>query len=592
MNAPDPLRFDQAALVAELEAAGVKAWKGRNCRCPFHHDEHPSAGVYQGPDKIWRFKCMVCEAAGDIFDIRALRMGKTVEEVLREAHGTPTALRVGGNGKRLQAPPETAPKIYKLAEFEKSLGDALEGTFAYTDPQTRIKDMIVFRIREKDGGKRFLQARPARDGEGIVLKAPEKPWPIYNRHYVASANPVIVVEGEKCVRALHKIGLVATTSPGGAGKAGYADWSMLAGKTCYLWPDNDEPGFKHMAEVKEILLALSPPAKVAVIDPKPLNLQPKGDVVDWLEGMQEHTKDEQRLSVQAMLAEYSPETAGGELHSLIEDTISGKRACPRFPDWTTLSQATQAMLPGTVTLLCGGEGSTKSIMLLSAFWGWHSRGVKVALYELEEDRAHHTNRLLALLAANPSLTNAEWLKEHADEARAVEAKWRGDIDSFGERMTCAPTKSRTLRELAEWAKAQVAGGARIIGIDPVTSAHQDAKPWVEDLEFVNEIKTTMRQYEASAILVTHPRAQGNKGRSLDDMAGGRAYPRFSQTVLWLISQAPDQMKVRKFGITTHEEVNRIVRVNKARNSWGTGCQIGFKFNPSTWEIREQGIIEK
>ena len=82
------LRRDQAALLAELEAAGAVV-KGKAIRCPFHDDKHPSASIHQGKDGVERFVCHAgsCGFSGDIFDVRARAQGRPVAEVLKEAGG-------------------------------------------------------------------------------------------------------------------------------------------------------------------------------------------------------------------------------------------------------------------------------------------------------------------------------------------------------------------------------------------------------------------------------------------------------------------------------------------------------------------------
>lgn len=84
---------------------------------------------------------------------------------------------------------------------------------------------------------------------------------------------VFVVEGEKDADNLAALGLVATTSPMGAGKwrASYAD--TLKGRRVAIIPDNDEPGKAHAEAIKETL----PGARI--LD---LPVGPKGDVSDWL----------------------------------------------------------------------------------------------------------------------------------------------------------------------------------------------------------------------------------------------------------------------------------------------------------------------
>lgn len=99
--------------------------------------------------------------------------------------------------------------------------------------------------------------RPMRqNGAGFELREPKFPdgKPLYNLHGLATrtAEMVFVVEGELCVDALAKIGILATTS-GAADSAEKADWRPLAYRDVTIWPDNDEAGQGYAQEVADAL---------------------------------------------------------------------------------------------------------------------------------------------------------------------------------------------------------------------------------------------------------------------------------------------------------------------------------------------------
>lgn len=55
MNHIEKRKHDKQALVDQLEKAGA-TFRGNNCRCPFHDDHRPSAGIFNS-ESGWRFKC-------------------------------------------------------------------------------------------------------------------------------------------------------------------------------------------------------------------------------------------------------------------------------------------------------------------------------------------------------------------------------------------------------------------------------------------------------------------------------------------------------------------------------------------------------
>jgi hypothetical protein len=139
-----------------------------------------------------------------------------------------------------------------------------------------------WRVRKPDGEKVM---RPMHwNGSAFVAGEPEAPAAgklLYRLPGLLADTSALVwiVEGEKCADALHKLGMVATTS-GACSSASCADWMPLRGRHCVLWPDHDEPGNKYMAEVAARLRAIGCTVELLVIEA--LNLPAKGDCVDWL----------------------------------------------------------------------------------------------------------------------------------------------------------------------------------------------------------------------------------------------------------------------------------------------------------------------
>jgi len=92
-----------------------------------------------------------------------------------------------------------------------------------------------------------------------VMKEPKFPngKPLYNLHEIATHpdEKVWIVEGEKCVDALSKLELLATTS-GSATSAGAADWSALSGRNVIIWPDHDDSGLKYAIAVTKQLMKI------------------------------------------------------------------------------------------------------------------------------------------------------------------------------------------------------------------------------------------------------------------------------------------------------------------------------------------------
>lgn len=219
----------------------------------------------------------------------------------------------------------------------------------YTDESG---EPLFYRIRMKhpETGEKWI--RPMRVGDGeFVMGEPAFTGgkPIYRLRAIASnpSAPVFVVEGENCVEALAKPGIVATTS-GGAGSAAAADWSPLAGREVMIWPDNDTPGQQYASDVAERLRALG--CTVRLIDAAALGLLPKGDAVDWL-----------RAHPDAVAAEVLalPAEAEGEPPPMLARRLADVQAEPVRWLWPG------RIARGKVTVLAGHPGLGKSQLCAS-----------------------------------------------------------------------------------------------------------------------------------------------------------------------------------------------------------------------------------
>ena len=596
-QAVDAVRFDQDALLAELAAAGFEVRKPSEIRCGFHEDAHPSAGVYRGEDGVWRVKCHTpsCGFCGDLYDVRAKASGRTTAQVLREAHAAPGALPAGPIPFRSKA--EQAPRVYPtLAALAGSLRD-VAGTYRYTNPDTKVDDLIVFRVQPPGQHKRFLQASPVPGGLSLV--APPKPWPMFNRVRIAEAKRVILVEGEKCVSALTVLGVAATTTPGGAGKGSFCDLSPLDGKeSVYLWPDNDaadpkthkRTGIEHMREMGRLIESLPHPPRLYWIDPGLLSLPEKGDCVEFIRAHDER-EGQALAAVEWAMEQAEPMGASGMVRGLLESTIDGTRRAIDWP-WPKLAQMTKALLPGTATVICGPPGCAKSLMLLEALRFWHAHGIKVAGLELEDGRQFHLYRALIQAARNVRMMDDEWVRQNPDQVRAYMDQHRDFLDDFGRSIHEPIDAEMRLEAVGAWVEERCKAGCRIIAVDPITAAMSTETPWVDDQRFILRAKRAVEAAGASLVVVTHPRKGRKGGSDLDDLAGGTAYQRFAQTVIWLEHHSPPENMtvVRDLGGRQLVMVNRTACVRKARNGPGQGWKVALNLLPESLTFSELGPV--
>jgi hypothetical protein len=288
-----------------------------------------------------------------------------------------------------------------------------------------------------------------------------------------------------------------------------------------------------------------------------------------------------------------PPAESTALHDQLENIIAGKVTNQPWPYSPMLTQLGRFLIPGMSTVICGSGGSTKSMWLNEQCLGWLETGVPFAVFHLEQDRVFHEHRALAQLANNADLTIHEWIAANAIATRDAYEQHAVTLDAFGQSVWDAPGSHVTLDDVAAWVRDRAKEGRRIIAVDPVTAADSGAEPWRADAKFVLDTKRIARDYGASIVFVTHPKSVKG-GNNIDNMAGGMAYNRFTQGVLWMNAQDDETVTV-KFRTTMGPKsemvtINRKLHISKTTNGIGRGLDIGCYFDARTLRFHEHGVV--
>ncbi len=131
-----------------------------------------------------------------------------------------------------------------------------------------------------DGGKRVWWSRPGLKGTGLQGKA-VKSLPLYRVQDLAElppGTPIVVAEGEKACDALRSAGVIAVATYGANALPDRDVLTPLTSFTVILWPDADEPGRRHMADLATALQALG----TTVLEVTWPDAPDKGDAADAL----------------------------------------------------------------------------------------------------------------------------------------------------------------------------------------------------------------------------------------------------------------------------------------------------------------------
>ena len=262
----------------KLQKAGTKEYKGL---CPFHSEDTASFTVT--PEKNL-YRCMGCGAGGDpITFVRELE-GLSFRQAVMTL-----------NGQTESDHHATPQKQYKSVKIQKATEEEWEHVFPVPDSVPSPRSSIKRLVTNKSSGEKEWVSLPVakrwtyRDANGgiigytvrVNLPPDEKgerkkevlpqiwavnkatgeaswrwlsfaePRPVYGLDLLAQ-NPsakVLVVEGEKACEAARELlaalgvkpsAVVVVAWPGGGKAIAKVDWSPLAGREVFLWPDADQ----------------------------------------------------------------------------------------------------------------------------------------------------------------------------------------------------------------------------------------------------------------------------------------------------------------------------------------------------------------
>ncbi|MFN0118119.1 MAG: AAA family ATPase [Elusimicrobiota bacterium] len=209
--------------------------------CPFHNDTNPSFSINLDNGQ---FQCFGCSAKGN---------GLT----FADKKGIPRGAVPGWiTYQHKQHPVEVA-------------------TYDYRDEDGKLLYQVV-----RYEPKKFLQRRPNAVGgwqwglngtQRVLYRLPE-----LVQARIKGQKLIFIVEGEKDVDNLRKLGITATCNSGGAGKWPVDQNFYLKEAEVVILPDKDEPGRSHAQKVAQSLVGLIQSIKI-------LELPGHGkDVSDWI----------------------------------------------------------------------------------------------------------------------------------------------------------------------------------------------------------------------------------------------------------------------------------------------------------------------
>ena len=240
----------KAAAIAEACAQAKPTSTGWQACCPAHEDSHPSLSIgYEGDTVL-----LHCHA------------GCTVEAICAALMMTVAQLFCG--------PKQSKWNPVATYDYTDEYGTLLfqvcrmpNHTFPQRQPDKAHPGAWIGNI---DGVRRVIYHLPE------VLAA------------IQRGDPIYIPEGEKDVDSLRALGLAATCNPMGGENWNQDGYDQpFPGTTCYLLPDHDDKGARHVNRVAQRLAKVGATVKIV----PGIHTKKKGsDVSDWLGAG--HTKEE------------------------------------------------------------------------------------------------------------------------------------------------------------------------------------------------------------------------------------------------------------------------------------------------------------
>ena len=240
-----------AETAARALGGARKSSSGWSCRCPAHDDHNPSLTITDAGDGRILVHCHAgCTQNSVIAELKARSLwpGGTDDAVTaQQARSGPS--EVGWT------PVFPVPEGAREPRIEHPTLGKPSQKWEYPDEENRLLGYML-RFDTPRSDKTFRPLTYWRNREDKCewrYQGFPKPFPLYGLHRLAARHeaPVIIAEGEKAAEYAGKLcpDMVAVSWPHGAKSVSDVNWSPIAGRQVYVWPDSDEVGLQAGKEV-------------------------------------------------------------------------------------------------------------------------------------------------------------------------------------------------------------------------------------------------------------------------------------------------------------------------------------------------------
>ena len=272
--------------------------------------------------------------------------------------------------------------------------------------------------------------------------------------------------------------------------------------------------------------------------------------------------------------------------------------------WTRLTSTSQALSPGTVTIMSGPTKAGKSFFMQNIIHYNHELGVDWAYLPLEDDTTAWMWRMLAIIEGDFVMKHRD--KTTARQRKEVFAQKIDVIKSYIDNLTENPRtenievngritkRSVTPQGVIDWIARQVKKKKRLIVVDPLAMIDFKGRNRFEaEDDFMKEATANVADTNSSLILVCHTTkgSGGDNPLTVENLQGAAAYGRISHTVIMVDCIDEQAVNIRltggKIDMVT---ANRIVTIASARNGSGSRSRLAFYFDKEAPRFKELGFL--
>lgn len=494
-------------------------------------------------------------------------------------------------------------------------------TFDIRRPGTEVGYRITkYSVR---GRKHRTHVEAHKNAAGVWVKdRPEGLIPPFGCYKIKNYQTIAVFPDMESVKEFYKTdipGVGAICPVLGTETVDCTDWAgtLKDVKDIVICPPDNAAGYQFERYMTQALDEALPGQQIRLANPDNIDrFPPGGTFINYISTLQredyetvEQYNHRRAVTVKQVLQDAGKAAAASALEQHVDRVIAGEVKTYHFPNTPILSRMTQALAPGTLTVVCAAAGTYKSMWLIQLIWMLFESvpKVKVKVLMLESTPQFHQGRAAAQMTAYNALTNTDKIFADPTTAKAKVASIKDRVRAF-ERdamFVVPPPKDKvgeddvarfTYDEVVQWAEDAARLGYKVLAIDPVTMASGSGdKSWKEDDKLIARLNRVAITHGIAIILSTHPKAGQKNLATLEGMAGGQAFARFTDTVFWIVKE--DEAKtsvVWNEDEDDWEEAEHTLRfvIRKSRAAEGNNMEIALAFDRDTFCLTELGLIKK